>query len=462
MNKNLNDANRKTAYLKNFDQALLKNAKHFTKSVDIAEDRDDVDIDLINKFSKAELTSEDVYTFKIRMCDGLADRVDDEMTDDFLFEFATIVNEKSIPLLKDHCWSVECQLGRVYKAEVAEDEEGVSFVKGYAYVLASDTELVDKIKAGIFKEVSVAFDGEGVCSICGEPMEKDYDGRGHCKNGHMAGVDSCVTLLAHCKDVYELSFVSVPCQPKAAVIKKFNLSGEALERQAGTTTDETETTGGKKMADKTKMTRLQLKCYELKAKLKAKKSACGDATDAKADEVDEQTTELVDILTDPERTAEEITDEDIEKLVNENVELRQKNDELEAKIAELEKKIEDAEADADAAAAEAEQAAIDTIADAEIDKLCPLTPTVKENMKRDLDKSALKLVDGQVEGLADAIEKISKKYEGLFGTVKPAGKVTKDAPTVSTTGKSVPTQQSVEKGWHVANKQEQSGWTNKN
>lgn len=430
MHKNLNDVNRKTAYLKNFDHAILKNAKHFTKSVDIAEDREDVDIDLINKFSKAELTPEEVYAFKIRMCDGLADRVDDEMTNDFLSEFATLVNEKSIPLLKDHCWSVECQLGRIYKAEVAEDEEGVSFVKGYAYVLASDTELVDKIKAGIFKEVSVAFDGEGVCSICGEPMEKDYDGRGYCKSGHRAGVDDCVTLLTHCKDVYELSFVSVPCQPKAAVIKKFNISEQAPERQASVPTDETKTTGGNKMK------KGLLGLLKLKAVSKAAE--------------DEQPSELIDAIADIENADEDLTDEDIEKLVTENAELKQKNEELEAKVAELEKKIEDAEAEADAAAAEAEQAAVDTIVDAEIEKLCPINASIKEHMLRDIDKSALKLVDGQVEGLTEAIEALTKSYEGLYGKKASTVPESKDTLTPSTTKETKP--EGFKKGMTFTNK----------
>lgn len=393
---------------------MKKTLKTLTPYVDTSVSQvSDDDLELINKFARAELKAEDVYTFKIRMCDGTEDRVSDEMSDDFLTEYAALVNTKSVPFLKDHCWSVDNQIGRVYKASVKTDENGVNYVEGWAYVPASDVELIEKIKTGVFKEVSVAFDGESVCSTCGEPMEKDYDGFGICKNGHKAGLDGCKSILTHCKDVFELSLVSVPCQPNAGIIKSLNISGEQPSPEEATL-DTSKPTGGKKM----KKGLLGL------LKLKAFTKSAGEG--------DEQPTELVDVISDIEGAEEDLTDEDIQKLVEENAELKQKNQELQAKVDELQKKIEDAEAEAGKAAEEAEQAAVDTIVDAEVEKLMPLTPTVKENMLRDIDKKSLKLVDGKVEGLDEVMKSLTEKYAGLFGEKPATPKNSPDTLTVPT------------------------------
>lgn len=386
-------------------ELTLQAIKHADKSIPAD------DILKINELGRTELTEDDLYIFNLRACDGLKDRVADRMSDTFLQQFADRINAKSIPLLKDHDWSADKQIGRVYKASVETDENGVKFVKATAYTLKSNTELVEKIEAGILKELSVSFDGLATCSICGEPMEKDWDGRGHCKNQHIAGETyedkQCESILTECTDVYEVSIVAVPCQPNASIIKKLNQSETAPERQASASEHNTPTNNGG-----TTMKKGLLALLKFGAKNKS------------AEQPDEQVTELIDILGNPDAADAEVTPEEIQALIEENEELKKKN-------AELEEELKACKEAADQQTAEAEAAAIDSVLDTEVEKLCPLTPTVKENMLRDIDRKELKLVDGKVEGLDAAIEAVSKKYEGLFG--QTSKKKTNDAPTVSTT-----------------------------
>lgn len=44
----------------------------------------------------------------------------------------------------------------------------------------------------------------------------------------------------------------------------------------------------------------------------------------------------------------------------------------------------------------------------------PLTPTVKENIMRDIDIDSMKMVDDKVEGLDEALGTIKSKYKGLY------------------------------------------------
>lgn len=392
----------------------LQAIKHADKSISAD------DILKINELGRTELTEDDLYIFNLRACDGLTDRVADRMSDTFLQQFADRINAKSIPLLKDHDWSADKQIGRVYKASVETDENGVKFVKATAYTLKSNTELVEKIEAGILKELSVSFDGLATCSICGEPMEKDWDGRGHCKNQHIAGETyedkQCESILTECTDVYEVSIVAVPCQPNASIIKKLNHdSTGATERQADVSENKQSNptnNGGKRAMKKSLLALLKL-----------------GARNKAAEQPDEQVTELVDILSDPDKADEELTEEEITAIVTENEDLKKKIEELNGKIDELQEELKACKADAEQQAAEAEAAAVESVLDTEIDKLAPITETVKKNMLRDIDRTSLKLNDGKVEGLDAAIETIKKDYEGLYG--KQSGKQSKDAPQIS-------------------------------
>lgn len=81
---------------------------------------------------------------------------------------------------------------------------------------ADNESLIREIEGGIKKEVSVGCAVERrVCSVCGQVWD------GSC--GHEAGKTYdgtlCCVELEHATDAYEFSFVAVPAQPEAGVVK---------------------------------------------------------------------------------------------------------------------------------------------------------------------------------------------------------------------------------------------------
>ena len=123
------------------------------------------------------------------------------------------------------------QTARLYKTEVAEDGqrtttagEPLCYLKGWAYMLRSEqTEpLIAQIEAGIKKEVSVGCAiSRSVCSICGQE-----DGRCSHRKGQKYDGQLCYFTLEEPTDAYEWSFVAVPAQPAAGVIKSKRYGGQ--------------------------------------------------------------------------------------------------------------------------------------------------------------------------------------------------------------------------------------------
>ena len=189
------------------------------------------DMILINRLSRSELSPEQVYTFALRLCDNEVDR-DWERFDEKALDILSglFVGKTGI---FDHNWSAEGQTARLYKTEVCREDgvteagDGRRFLKGYAYMLRSEKNapLIEEIEAGIKKEVSIGCSVTGrSCSICG----KD-----HCEHqgGRTYGGKLCYFTLREPTDAYEWSFVAVPAQRKAGVIKSFIYeSGGDLKR----------------------------------------------------------------------------------------------------------------------------------------------------------------------------------------------------------------------------------------
>lgn len=179
------------------------------------------DMILINRLSKSELTPEQVYTFALRLCDNEIDRDWERFDEDALEVLSGLFVGKSG--IFDHNWSTEGQTARLYKAEVCREGgttaagDSCRFLKGYAYMLRSEKNapLIEEIEAGIKKEVSIGCSVTGrSCSICGK---EQCDHRG----GRMYGGKLCYFTLKDPTDAYEWSFVAVPAQRKAGVIKGF-------------------------------------------------------------------------------------------------------------------------------------------------------------------------------------------------------------------------------------------------
>ena len=171
-------------------------------------------LERINALAKGSLTEEQVYVFSVRLCDDQVDRDFERFDTAALPELAKLFVGKSGVV--DHKWSAERQLARIFDAEVLQ-EEGVSYIKAWAYIRrgGSGDEWIADIEAGIKKEVSVGCAmGQSVCSICGA----EYGTCGHRKGEHYDGA-LCSAILREPVDAYEFSFVAVPAQREAGVLK---------------------------------------------------------------------------------------------------------------------------------------------------------------------------------------------------------------------------------------------------
>lgn len=326
----------------------------------------DEDIKLINEHTMTPLNKEDVFVFPVEICDNEVDRVGDKMSSEFLQDVAS--NIAGLTGLKDHDWTSDNQMARLYSAELVEDDtkknilgESRKYVLGKAYTLSKYKDYIEKINAGLLKESSLSFKSSGDrCSICGCEMIKDSNDIGHCENGHIAGevYDGvlCYNDINKLDDLMEWSLVAVPCQ-KGAGIKNKNIGGNIMK----------------------------------KAELLIKQLIHSKNLDDNTAEKLEQVVDAADQV---------LSEDEIKEIVDENIKLKEDVSKLKAQIKELEdghtrEKITD-------------------IVSKGLDELKPLTPKVKELMLKEIPLDDLKLEDGQIPGLDDVFAGIKESYKGLF------------------------------------------------
>ena len=171
-------------------------------------------LEKINALAKGTLTAEQVYVFSVRLCDDQVDRDFERFDTEALPVLAKLFVGKSG--IVDHKWSAGSQLARIFDTEIL-TEDGVTGIKAWAYIRrgGAGDEWIADIEAGIKKEVSVGCAmGRSVCSICGG----DYGSCGHRKGEYYEG-QLCCAILRDPVDAYEFSFVAVPAQREAGVLK---------------------------------------------------------------------------------------------------------------------------------------------------------------------------------------------------------------------------------------------------
>ena len=192
----------------------------------------------INQFAKTELTEEQVYVFSVRLCDNEVDRDFERFDTAALERLGELFVGKSG--IFDHQWSAKGQTARIYRTEVVREEavvtaagDGYCWLKGWAYLLRTEKnqDLIAEIEGGIKKEVSVGCSmARSICSICGAEDGGCHHVRGETYDGRL-----CFTELREPQDAYEWSFVAVPAQRNAGVLKRFSQETDgtaALEKQA--------------------------------------------------------------------------------------------------------------------------------------------------------------------------------------------------------------------------------------
>ena len=171
-------------------------------------------LETINAQAKAQLTQEQVYVFSLRLCDDQVDRDFERFDTGALGALASLFIGKTGVV--DHKWSADKQIARIFETQVVK-ENGVSYIKAWAYIRrgGSNDEVIADIEAGIKKEVSVGCAmGMAVCSVCGS----EYGTCGH-RKGEAYDGQVCCAILKEPMDAYEFSFVAVPAQREAGVLK---------------------------------------------------------------------------------------------------------------------------------------------------------------------------------------------------------------------------------------------------
>lgn len=194
---------------------------------------DGQELALINRLSRRELTAEEVYVFGVRLCDNEVDRDQECFSRETLEGLARLFVGKSG--IFDHQWSARGQAARIYRTELVEEGavrtrmgEPYCCLMGYAYMLRTEgnRELIAEIEGGIKKEVSVGCAVKrAVCSICSTERGQDC---GH-KPGEVYDGARCFFQLEEAVDAYEFSFVAVPAQPGAGVVKGLCPAGEPAQ-----------------------------------------------------------------------------------------------------------------------------------------------------------------------------------------------------------------------------------------
>lgn len=197
------------------------------------------DMEAINKQSLRELSAEEVFTFRLAACNDQVDRDNERFSREALTELAKLYVGK--PILRDHKWSAETQQARVYAASV-DEQDGVARLVLRCYMLrnAATEATIQAIEGGILREVSVGCCVSAAkCSICGTDRINSM-----CQHRPGSEYDGarCHIELSHCNDAYECSFVAVPAQPGAEVIKRWQGGEETKTKDAGDENREDEVT----------------------------------------------------------------------------------------------------------------------------------------------------------------------------------------------------------------------------
>ncbi len=193
------------------------------------------DLQLINQYTRKDLKADEVYTFSVVLCDNDVDRDYERFTVESLFSLQELFLGKTG--IVDHNPKAENQSARIYKTEVEAVEGKITYsgdqyfrLKASAYIPICDStkSFIERIETGILKEVSVGCAvSRTICSICGNEM--DSHSCTHHK-GEAYGDEVCVGELTEPTDAYEWSFVAVPAQVNAGVIKNFKEGVRSMEK----------------------------------------------------------------------------------------------------------------------------------------------------------------------------------------------------------------------------------------
>ena len=222
----------------------------------------DADLRKINKYTLSPVTADDVFIFKATIADNEQD--DRNYAP---FDLKALQDLKKLypgkTMLKDHSRMADNQIARVFDTELVQDASKITelgelhtelIAKIYMIKTDSNKDLIAEIIGGIKKEVSTSTVPEKmICSICGVDNMKEYcrhwPGREYDVTDNTTGKTTkkrCKMVLRGAKEAYELSFVAVPAQPRAATHKSVGFA-KPVEEKAEETTPEIKNNDNEKM-----------------------------------------------------------------------------------------------------------------------------------------------------------------------------------------------------------------------
>ena len=192
----------------------------------------DGELTLINQYTRREMTEEDVYVFSIVLCDNEIDRDIERFSDEALDTLKSLF--EGVTGVMDHVPSADNQSARIFSCHTEQlQDQHCSDGRIYrrlcarAYIPKSEgnEELILSLDSGIKKEVSVGCAvKKRICSICGEDITSCHHIKGKNYSGKL-----CYAQLCEPVDAYEWSFVAVPAQKAAGVIKSYAQGGEMMD-----------------------------------------------------------------------------------------------------------------------------------------------------------------------------------------------------------------------------------------
>lgn len=177
------------------------------------------EMELINSYSRIELTPDDVYVFTVKLCDNDLDRDNERFTVESLFVLAKLFVGKTGII--DHDPSANNQRMRIIACKVEYVEDKVTAVGepyyrliARVYLLRNDDtkELIENIEEGIVDEVSIGCSvRRSTCSICHNDIHSPLcNHRKGEKYIVMGRVKLCFVELQEPTDAYEFAFVARP------------------------------------------------------------------------------------------------------------------------------------------------------------------------------------------------------------------------------------------------------------
>lgn len=188
---------------------------------------------LINGYARRAMAADEVYVFSVVLCDNDVDRDSERFPVESLFALEKLFVGKTGIL--DHNPSAKNQRARIFACRVESvpgqktatgDEYFRLTARAYMPKTEDNRSLIEAIDSGIVKEVSVGCAVEKtVCSICGEEHALCSHQKGRRYNGKL-----CCGELHNPLDAYEWSFVAVPAQKAAGVVKSAKRKEETMDQ----------------------------------------------------------------------------------------------------------------------------------------------------------------------------------------------------------------------------------------